>query len=67
VSLLRRDVGVSKEESRMGKTESVWMLLAEPATPLGEIASDARWQRSRVAPGMAVWTDDFSSTLSALR
>ena len=67
VSLIRRDVALSKEESRMGKTESVWMLLAEPTTALDEIAGDARWRRAAVAPGMKVWTDDFSSTLSALR
>lgn len=67
VSLVRRDVGVSKEESRMGKTESVWMLLAEPETALGEIATDTRWRRPAVTPGMQVWTDGFSSTLSALR
>jgi hypothetical protein len=67
VTLIRRDVGLSKEESRLGKTESVWMLLAEPATALDEIARDARWRRAAVAPGMKVWTDDFSSTLSALR
>ena len=50
--------GVRGEEEREANRE---------AADLGPLASDPRWVPLAGQPGMAVWTDDFSSILSVLR
>ena len=67
VAVLQSDHGLSPAEVREGKTESVWMLLADSVSHLGRLASDPRWQVQPGRGSSTVWTDDFSSTLTALR
>jgi len=75
VAGLAQDAGlewrVRKDESdpaeiRRGSIPSTWAVLTSNPAALHDLATDARWRR--VPPNRAgVWTDDYSSLLSALR
>lgn len=67
VSYLNDDARVTPEQQREGKLESEWIVLSEPQTDLRSLLADSSWQRQRPPAARRVWTDDFSSTLSALR
>jgi hypothetical protein len=76
VAGLARDAGlewrVRKEEMRdayevrRGNVPSTWAVLVRDLSSLGALAADPRWRKIAPAPGH-VWTDDYSSLLSALR
>ena len=52
-------------ESRQGKKESVWVVLARSDADLGSIATyPTRWTRFRSKPGFPLWTDDYSNLFS---
>jgi SAM-dependent methyltransferase len=65
VMRLRDEVTLSAAESAQGKSTSDWVVVAERESDLGSLLALPRWER--VAPARTVWTDDFSSALSALR
>jgi len=65
VMRLRDEVALSASESAQGKATSDWVIVAERESDLGSLLALPRW--ARVAPAGNVWTDDFSSALSALR
>jgi SAM-dependent methyltransferase len=65
--LTRDDTYVSPEESQLGKSPSVWLVMARRADELAKLAADSRWQPSRVDSRLPVWTDDYSSLLSVFR
>lgn len=65
VMRLRDEATLSATESARGKTTSDWVVLAEREADFGTLLALPRWER--VTPAATVWTDDFSSTLSALR
>ncbi|HYW49055.1 MAG TPA: fused MFS/spermidine synthase, partial [Gemmatimonadaceae bacterium] len=67
VSLVQYDNDVSEAEALNGKAGSVWMLLADSVGHFGRLTRDPRWQMQPGRSRSPVWTDDFSSTLSALR
>jgi len=65
--LKREDLDVSAEERARGKKESQWVVMARDAADLAHLAADPRWEEAKARPGTEVWSDDFSSVLSALR
>jgi len=56
----------SDEEARQGKRGTAWVVMARGRNRLDEIAANGKW-RPLGPGGKAVWTDDFSNILSALR
>ena len=64
--LIRDDTVISSEETALGKSPSVWLVLARDPADLGPLAHDSRWRTAR-GDDRAVWTDDYSSLLSAFR
>ena len=65
VARLRDEKFLTTTEAARGKSTSDWMVLAERDADLATLLSLPRWER--VAPAGRVWTDDFSSLLSAMR
>ncbi len=65
--LIGRDVAVGPVETAMGKTPSIWMLVAQPQADLTVLLRGTAWHVPRPRQPGNVWTDDFSSTISALR
>lgn len=65
VSRLRDEASLTDIEAAQGKSTSDWIIVAERESDLGTLLALPRWQRVR--PAKSVWTDDFSSALSALR
>jgi hypothetical protein len=57
----------TEAEAEAGKTDSKWLVMAQNAADLGELADDPRWRRLEHQPGVRVWTDDFSNLLEVLR
>ncbi|MCC7051990.1 MAG: fused MFS/spermidine synthase [Gemmatimonadaceae bacterium] len=66
-SLWREDVRLSALDLAWGKSASQWIVLGSPATALGGLARDTAWKHLDIPADAPVWTDDFSSTLRALR
>lgn len=66
VCLLRDDTVTSDAETALGKSPSVWLALARDPADLAALAADNRWRPAR-PDAHAVWTDDYSSLLSAFR
>ena len=77
VAALARDAGmasrrmhdspVAPEDDNRGKWASEWVAVARDSVDLGTLLHDARWVADSPPPSTPVWTDDFSSTLSALK
>jgi hypothetical protein len=65
VGLVRFD-SPTETEARLGKTASLWMVLARSPADLAPLAGDRRWRRPR-AEGNPGWTDDASDLWRALR
>ncbi len=66
VCLVRDDTVVSPAEAALGKAPSVWLILARNPEDFAPLSLDARWRPAR-GHHQAVWTDDYSSLLSAFR
>jgi hypothetical protein len=62
-----RDLDVSPEQFRAGKTPSTYVVMARKRADLAALAEIARWQEPRVDPENAVWTDDFSNLIEVLK
>ena len=67
VSHLNDDARLTQAQHAAGKLESEWIVLSEPGTDLRSLLADPTWTRQVGSADRRVWTDDFSSTLSALR
>ena len=67
VGLVQADPASEEVEQARGKLASEWAVLARSEAELARLAADPRWQRLQAAPGVDVWTDDFSSLRSVLR
>ncbi len=65
VALAEDDFGVRADESPV-KSPSRWVVMARDEAALGKLTSDSRWQRLEGRPGVAVWTDDYSSIVSVI-
>jgi hypothetical protein len=65
--IARDDLAITAEEQAGGKNGSQWAIMGRSAGDLGAPAGDPRWQPLEPRPGAAVWTDDYSSILSAFR
>jgi len=72
---LARDAGLAcvaqKEPTRVlghprGKIPSQWVVMAKARVDLGEAGADRRWHGCARRPADRVWSDDFSSPISAL-
>ncbi|MBI5769454.1 MAG: fused MFS/spermidine synthase [Verrucomicrobia bacterium] len=66
-SLTRDDTNLTAVELQLGKSPSIWLVMARRPETLASLARDPRWQPSRRDPRLAVWTDDYSSLLSVFR
>ena len=66
-SLWREDVRLTSEDLANGKSGSQWIVLGSPAASLGGLVKDTAWKRLSIPANAPVWTDDYSSTLRALR
>jgi hypothetical protein len=66
-ALYQNDVQLDAEDRARGKAPSQWLLMARDEADFGALAGDKRWKPARVEPGAPVWTDDFSSILSAFK
>ncbi len=62
---IQKDLDVAAQ-ARLGKSPSVWVLIARNEKDLGPLAKDARWRPARPRPDLTVWTDDFSNLASVL-
>jgi hypothetical protein len=51
----------TEEMLREGKLASFWVALARRPEDLGSLAGDSRWRAVPSAPGMRLWTDDYSN------
>jgi hypothetical protein len=58
---------VDPGDERVGKADSVWVIMARKEADLGPLAHDARWQRLAGRPGERVWRDDYSNLLRVFR
>jgi spermidine synthase len=64
--LIRRDTVISPKEARLGKSTSMWTVMASRENDLADLAKDSNWRPAEARGGEAVWTDDFSSIASHL-
>jgi hypothetical protein len=65
-SLVRDDTVVSPEEVTLGKSPSIWLVMARQTSDFASLTTDSRWHSPRQieSPG---WTDRYSSVLGVLR
>ena len=61
------DSPIAAADDSLGKWASEWVMVARDSADFGVLTRVARWVTDRRDPAIAVWTDDFSSALSALR
>lgn len=62
---VQHDTEVSEAEKAQGKTPSEWLVMARAEADFGPLlAASKQWAHAESRPGMAVWTDDYSSILS---
>jgi spermidine synthase len=59
--LIRDDSNLDSREQRLGKAASVWVLMARTQADFATLAADPTWRTLQVAPGAALWTDDYST------
>ncbi len=61
------DSPIAAVDEAKGKWASEWMAVARDTADFGVLTHDPRWVKDAVSATSRVWTDDFSSTLSALK
>jgi hypothetical protein len=64
--LVRRDTAISLEDARLGKSASMWAVMAPRESDLGDLAKDSSWKSPQAHRGDAAWTDDYSSIAAHL-
>lgn len=62
-ALFRHEAEVADAELREGKFASLWVVLSRKPENFGPLRDDPRWRPLPSAPGMRLWTDDYSSIL----
>ena len=67
VALWCDDIRLKAADVLDGKEPSQWVALARHEAALGPLLSDGRWRRLPPAPGLRLWTDDFSNVLQVIR
>jgi hypothetical protein len=65
VARARNDAEVSPADRSAGKVESQWVVMARRAEDLGALLEESLWKAPVAPPGLAPWTDDFASLLTA--
>ena len=61
------DSPIAAVDESKGKWASEWMAVARDTVDFGVLMHDPRWVKDAVSATSRIWTDDFSSTLSALK
>ena len=67
VTRRRHDSPIATADEARGKWSSEWMAVARDTSDFGVLTRDPRWVSDSVGRATKVWTDDFSSTLRALK
>lgn len=67
VAYVREDRAVSAELSKLGKSPSVWVVMARRAEYLGQRLRAPPWRAARAGSLPRAWTDDASSIVPVLR
>jgi hypothetical protein len=69
--LLANDTFVTPEQSRQGKSPSIWLVMARNPADLDALQSNPgyafRWNPVYGRPGARIWTDDYSNLLSVVK
>jgi spermidine synthase len=65
VARTRSDNEVGAAERLAGKVESQWVVMARRAEDLGALLEEPLWRAPAAPPGLAPWTDNFASLLTA--
>jgi hypothetical protein len=64
----RRDVSISEAELAAGKNASEWVIMGAPPEEIARLqAKSPQWRALTAPPTQAVWTDDFTNVLGAIR
>jgi hypothetical protein len=67
IALVQEHVVTAEMRKDDYKKNSIWVVLANSPSAVGDLAADARWRRLESEPGGRPWTDDYSNILSAMR
>jgi hypothetical protein len=65
VAYIRRDLNISPRDSDM-RLASAAVILARHDADLGPLLGDPNWKKLEPDPNIRVWTDDYSSILTAI-
>ncbi len=65
-SIIQNDSKISKEEERLGKEPSIWILMARRKEDFKVLNNDNRWKLLLGENKRKIWTDDFSNIFSIL-
>lgn len=63
VAFIQRDTRLSAEETRRGKSPSIWMMMSRSVDPLQPILKNGRWKASSAQQDVDTWTDEQSNLL----
>jgi len=66
VCRVRQDLQLSPDDQRIGKSSSIWAIMANHEAALGPLAEHPAWVVPRASRREAAWMDDFSSILEHL-
>ena len=66
-AMIQRDDHISDEDRRIGKQESVWLVMAATPADLRPLEKEGRWRVCRTKRELGIWTDDQSNLLSVVR
>jgi SAM-dependent methyltransferase len=66
-ALAQDDLALSDADIANGKTASQWAIMARAPADFGSLPDDPRWRPLGTQPGVARWTDDYSSVLGVFR
>lgn len=64
---LREDLELSDEEASAGKQPSRWIVMVPQSATLVSLRGEPKWQPLNADDEVALWTDDHSNLLQALR
>jgi hypothetical protein len=63
----REDPNVTREEKKLGKEPSQWVMMARPEADLENLTKRTLWERMSGQAGVRVWTDDYSNILEVFK
>jgi hypothetical protein len=66
-AVARLEVAISAAAWRSGKRASHWVVLARRRSDLGPLSADPKWRVLPPHPEKALWTDDFSNLIAAIK